>query len=73
MLTHLYGTTTRLECDDKLVLFSRELCVSGRHVTAVGNGFVDICLGHRNLLLVLLLVLAELRALEVGLEGKMVI
>ena len=70
MLTHLYGTSTRLERDDKLVLLSREPCVSGCHVAAVSNGLVNVCLSHCNLLLVLLLVLAELRALEVGLEEK---
>ena len=70
MVIHLHGTTTRLKRKDKLVLLSRELCVSGCHLTAVGNGLVDVCLGHRNLLLVLLLVLAELRALQVGLEEQ---
>ena len=70
MLNYLNGTSTRLEGNDKLVLLSRELCVNGCHVTAVGNGFVDVCLGHRNLLLVLLLVLAELCALQVGLGEK---
>ena len=72
MLTHLYGTSTRLERNDELVLLSGELCVGGCHLTAVGNSLVNVCLGHRNLLLVLLLVLAELRALEVGLQGEIV-
>ena len=70
MVNYLHGTTTRLKRKDKLVLLSRELCVGGCHLTAVGNGLVDVCLGHRNLLLVLLLVLAELRALQVGLEEQ---
>ena len=50
---------------DKLVLLSRELGVIGLHVTAANIG-----LSHRNLLLVLLLLLVALGALEVWQEEQ---
>ena len=40
------------------------------HGGALGNGLVDVGLGHGDLVLVLLLVLSELGALQVGLDGQ---
>ena len=62
LFNHLYNTTTD---NDELVLLSRELGVIGLHVTAVNIG-----LSHRNLLLVLLLLLVALGALEVWREEQ---
>ena len=62
LFNHLYNTTTD---NDKLVLLSRELGVIGLHVTAVNIG-----LSHRNLLVVLLLLLVALGALEVWREEQ---
>ena len=62
LFNHLYNTTTD---NDELVLLSRELGVIGLHVTAANIG-----LSHRNLLLVLLLLLVALGALEVWREEQ---
>ena len=40
------------------------------HGSALGHGFVDVGLGQGDLVLVLLLVLPELGALQVGLDGQ---
>ena len=55
----------------QLSLFSKKCFMFCDNSIALTNSFVDVCLGQVNLVLVLLLVLGELGALEVGLREEM--
>merc|ERR1711963_1052256 len=59
-----------LEGQHQLVLLSGELGVDFSDGGALSAGLVNVSLGDGDLVLVLLLVLAELSALEVGLDGQ---
>merc|ERR1719189_1242632 len=54
----------------ELVLLSHKAVMDSDHSVALGDGLVNVGLGQLNLVLVLLLVLAELGALEVGLDEE---
>merc|ERR1719412_3256482 len=66
----LNGGTTRLESKNQLILLGSQLGVDIHHSLALAGGAVNVGLGLGDLVLVLLLVLAELGALEVGLDGQ---
>ena len=69
-MTYLDGGSTGCQGKNKLVLLGGELGVDLHHGAAVSSGLVDVGLSNGNLLLVLLLVLAELCTLQVGLGEK---
>merc|ERR1719362_2198964 len=66
----LDSRSTRLESKDQLVLLSGELVVDIGDSVALVSGAANVGLSLSNLVLVLLLVLAELSALEGGLDGQ---
>merc|ERR1719412_306673 len=66
----LNGRTTGLESKNQLILLGSQLGVDIHHSLALAGGAVNVGLGLGDLVLVLLLVLAELGALEVGLDGQ---
>merc|ERR1719284_1874584 len=66
----LHGGASRLKSKSQLVLLSSKTIVHSLDLGASSNGSVDVGLGLGDLVLVLLLELAELGALEVGLDGQ---
>merc|ERR1719297_645190 len=66
----LNSRTTGLESKNQLILLGSQLGVDIHHSLALAGGAVNVGLGLGDLVLVLLLVLAELGALEVGLDCK---
>merc|ERR1719412_3551849 len=66
----LNSRTTGLESKNQLILLGSQLGVDIHHSLALAGGTVNVGLGLGDLVLVLLLVLAELGALEVGLNGQ---
>merc|ERR1719412_1956797 len=66
----LNSRTTGLESKNQLILLSSQLGVDIHHSLALAGGAVNVSLGLGDLVLVLLLVLPELGALEVGLDGQ---
>ena len=67
---YLDSRSTRLESKDQLVLLSGELVVDVGDSVALVSGAANVGLSLSNLVLVLLLVLGELGALEVGLDPE---
>merc|ERR1719412_461985 len=66
----LNSRTTGLESKNQLILLGSQLGVDIHHSLALAGGAVNVSLGLGDLVLVLLLVLPELGALEVGLDGQ---
>merc|ERR1719412_4826 len=66
----LNGRTTGLESKNQLILLGSQLGVDIHHSLALAGGTVNVGLGLGDLVLVLLLVLPELGALEVRLDGQ---
>merc|ERR1719494_1410563 len=66
----LHGGASRLKSKSKLLLLSSKTIVHSLDLGASSNGSVNVGLGLGDLVLVLLLELAELGALEVGLDGQ---
>merc|ERR1719295_2534794 len=66
----LHGGASRLQGKLQLVLLSGKAIVDGLDLGASSDGAVNVGLGLGDLVLVLLLELAELGALEVGLDGQ---
>merc|ERR1719412_759281 len=66
----LNGRTTGLQSKNQLILLGSQLGVDIHHSLALAGGAVNVGLGLGDLVLVLLLVLAELGAFEVGLDGQ---
>merc|ERR1719394_116686 len=66
----LHGGASRLQGKLQLVLLSGKAIVHSLDLGASSDGSVNVGLGLGDLVLVLLLELAELRALEVGLDGQ---
>merc|ERR1719433_1862270 len=66
----LHGGASRLKGKSQLVLLSSKTIVHSLDLGASSDGSVNVGLGLGDLVLVLLLELAELGALEVGLDGQ---
>merc|ERR1719430_612408 len=66
----LHGGAARLKGKSQLVLLSSKTIVHSLDLGASSDGSVNVGLGLGDLVLVLLLELAELGALEVGLDGQ---
>merc|ERR1719295_395249 len=66
----LHGGASRLKSKSQLVLLSSKTIVHSLDLGASSDGSVNVGLGLGDLVLVLLLELAELGALEVGLDGQ---
>merc|ERR550517_1398232 len=66
----LHGGASRLQGKSQLVLLSSKTIVHSLDLGTSSDGSVDVGLGLGDLVLVLLLELAELGALEVGLDGQ---